>query len=216
MAVNGKQVMIVFDQQLLKDRLRLLGCVRQSLFALTCAERLFPSYDLYQEVTGRGDSNRLRCALDCLWKTVLQSETSTSLDELNKLDEYELLAPGEDTPWNSLNPVAENAVAAVIYAYRCRLENSVENAVWAAVQGYEATDYVAHTVNQIEFSTPGAAAAILKEELVQNEIARQVRDVTALELSGDDPAELARLSRQLRERAVSEGRSRIPALQQLS
>lgn len=205
--------MVAFDQGLLKERLERISTGCRSLFALSCAERLFPSYDLYHQRTGRGDTSRMRSALDHLWDAILQDRTAIGLDGL---DDYKLLAPGEETPWNPLNPVAENAVAAVMYACQCQIEEETESAVWAAVQGYEAADYIVHTVEGIDFTGSQAEAAILNNELVQGEIERQLRDVAQLETCSDDPGKLAELVKEFRKRASSEGMSLLPLLCRLS
>jgi len=69
---------------------------------------------------------------------------------------------------------------------RCHLTGQVENAVWAAVQGYEAVDYVAHTLGGIDFEGQKQKKFILETKYVQLEIKRQLVILAIWSLSHDE------------------------------
>jgi len=194
--------MVAFDEQSLKCELTGITPIGRVLFALSCAERLYPLYELYAEKTGKNNRACVRSTLDQLWQSA-RGEQRTS--EQSFLEEYESLVPGERAQWTPLNPLAENAVDAVAYACRCQSTGETENAVWAAVQGYEAVDYIAHTLQGIDFNEPGAEHVILKTEYVQTELQRQLRDLAELESVSDVATQIDNVMKTLQNRAKAEG-----------
>jgi uncharacterized protein YjaG (DUF416 family) len=195
---------VAFDRQSLKERLEKLSPLKRALFAVSCAERLFPLYKAFSEKAVQAAPERLQTTLDHLWEAARRKETP---NEEPFLEEYESLIPGEDAEWMPLNTLAENAVAALAYAFQ---STEAENAAWAAVQGYEAVDYIAHSLGAIDFKESEAEAAILKTECVQTEIQRQLRDVAELERSGSDEKGIEHVVENFRNRAVSEGLTLVP------
>jgi len=193
---------VKFDKKLLTTRLKTVGPIGRMLFAWSCAERLFPLYESFCEKTRRGRLNYLRSTLDHLWELALSEQTG---HREPFLDDYESLIPGEDDKWTPLNPLAENAVAAVAYACQCQLDGKSESAVWAGVQSYEAVDYLAHTLEGIDFNAPQAEAMILSKDFVQAEIERQLRDLAELQTAARAGGGIAHVGESFRERAKSEG-----------
>jgi uncharacterized protein YjaG (DUF416 family) len=199
--------MVKFDRDLLKDRLQDVGPRCRALFAVAIAERLFPLYQAFSEKTSRGRPNYLRSTLDHLWELVLRGQTGQKEPFLSN---YEPLIPGEDTDWTPLNPLAENAVASLAYACQCQLTGETEGAVWAATQGYEVVDYIAHTLGGVDFAGPEAEAAILKSEYVQDEIERQLCDLSELEKVAGAGSEVEDVVKIFRDRARFEGMRLAP------
>jgi uncharacterized protein YjaG (DUF416 family) len=195
---------IAFDRQKVLDRLERLSPPSRTLFALSCAERLFPLYKAFSAKRAHAAPNLLRSTLDRLWDAARLKETPNVKPFL---DEYESLIPGEDAEWMPLNPLAENAVAALVYA--CQSEEA-QNAAWAAVQGYEAVEYIAHTLGEIDFNSPGAEIAILGTEYVQAEIQRQLRDLAELECGTRDEKSTEHSLATFRDRAQYEGMALVP------
>lgn len=191
--------MFDFDEDKLSFRLKKFRPISRMLFAVTCAQRLFPVYEFCCDKVRFSTAIKVRSALANLWKLVLKNETKY---EGRFLDLYDDLIPSEDSQWSPLNPIIENAVAAVAYA--CQSADA-ENAAWAALQCYEATDYVVHTIEKIKFSSPLAESQILGSELVQAELLRQNRDLK--ELNGIPPSstEFMKVAAALRARAKAEG-----------
>lgn len=91
----------------------------------------------------------------------------------------------------------------------------MENAIWAAVQGYEAVDYIIHTIHEISFNGPEAEMAILINPLVQNEIERQIKDVVELEKCSDNESVLMELGKKFHRKAASEGSALVHAMKRL-
>jgi uncharacterized protein YjaG (DUF416 family) len=203
---------VKFDRQLLKDRLEGVIPLCRMLFAVAGSERLYPSYKLFFEKSGWGSADYLRATLDHLWELALQGQIGY---EEPFLSDYESLFPGEGAEWSPLNPLAENAVVALTYACQCQQKGDAESAAWAAVQGYEAVDYIAHTLGKIDFKGPEAEAAILKTECVQAEIERQLRDIAELEKVAHDGSGIDRVVEIFRKRAMSEGLTLVPLVSAL-
>jgi uncharacterized protein YjaG (DUF416 family) len=182
------------------------------LFSLSCAERLFPFFESYYKRTKQGDPGLLRSALNELWESVIQNRPC---GRLSFLDEYESQIPDDDIRWTPLNPLAENAVAALTYACLCQVENEIDNALWAAVQGYEAVDHIAHTIQDIEFEELEAEAVIVSNEYIQSELNIQLRDIAELGKITIGGEEFQRLTIAFRRRAESEGQSLSMAVSEL-
>lgn len=177
------------------------------LFAVAVAERLYPAYKLFFEKSGWGSPNYLRATLDHLWESAQRGRIGY---EEPFLSDYESLFLGEGAEWSPLNPLSENAVVALTYACQCQQKGDTESAAWAAVQGYEAVDYIAHTLGKIAFKGPEAEVAILKTEYVQAEIERQLRDITELEKMARDQSGIESVVETFRNRAGSEGLTLVP------
>lgn len=102
-------------------------------------------------------------------------------------------------------------MTALGYACRCQWLGDAESAVSAAVQGYEAADYLAQSRENIDFTQPGAEASILKSAYVQDELQRQVRDLKELTILDREGSRRQEIVEQLQARAMSEG-SRLRSL----
>lgn len=172
---------VSFDQAALLRRLESLGIRSRVSFALACAERLFPFYVQFNEATGQGDPNALRMALDRL-NGDLAGATLTVSALSRLISQCESLVPVEDDSWTDWSACAQNAAAATAYVLRCRLSGDAQDAVWAAVQAYEAADFVVTTALNIDFNVPGAEDIVEVDHLVQRELATQDRDLEVLKL----------------------------------
>jgi len=126
------------------------------------------------------------------------------------LDKYESLIPKETAIWTPLNPLAENAIAAVAFACRCQLTGGAEHAVWAAVQNYEALDYIAQQLQSIDYMSADAERALLNTEHVQAELGRQLRDLAELTNAAVDRISIGKIMRHMRRRAKSDGNNLVP------
>lgn len=201
--------MVKFDRQLLKDRLEGINPLSRLLFAVAVAERLYPTYKLFFEKTGWGSADYLRETLDHLWESAFRGQIGL---EEPFVSDYESLFLGEGAEWSPLNPLSENAVVALTYACQCQQAGDAENAAWSAVQGYEAVDYLAHTLGKIDFNAPKAEAKILQTEYVQAELQRQLRDLTELEKVSRDGSGVESVVETFRDRAASEGLTLLPVV----
>lgn len=145
------------------------------IFALLCASRLLPAYRRFYETTGRGKPSVVEALAGRLWRLAGADETDeSSLREA--ADECERLVPSEDEGWDeATQPYAEDAAAALAYAFRARLTGRAQEAAWAGRRAYEALDH--HVRNLLQDDDE---ANILSHPLVQAELARQRRDLTEL------------------------------------
>jgi hypothetical protein len=88
------------------------------------------------------------------------------------------LIPPEDDGWDDVERAyAEDAAAALGYAFRARMTGDPQEAAWASRRAYEAID---HFVQGKSSGTTLDDAAILSHPLVQSELARQERDLNDL------------------------------------
>lgn len=99
-------------------------------------------------------------------------------------DRCEALAPTEDDSWTDLSGLAQNAASAAAYALRSVVSDSADEAVWAAVQCYEAADLIATARLDVDFNQPGIEDRIVAEEVVQRELVTQAGWLRRLESGG--------------------------------
>lgn len=166
--------------------LRRLPSRLRVVFALLCAFRLLPTYQRFHSRTGLGDPEALDTLVESLWVDCIDK---TLEDEgVRKYSEQCLdLVPNEDKGWDEeTQPYAEDAAAAVVYAYRSRLTGDPQEAAWAARRIYESLDRYVQTVMEISLHDPETERAILSHPAMQAELARQERDL-------DDLVRLAKL-----------------------
>jgi hypothetical protein len=91
------------------------------------------------------------------------------------------LVPTEDEGWDEeTQPYAEDAAAAVAYAYWSRLTGSSQEAAWAARRIYESLDRYVQTITDLAPGDPEDELAVLSHPTVQAELARQQRDLADL------------------------------------
>lgn len=128
-----------FDEGAAKVILGELKPDERALFACACAEQLLPLYDWFTTLTGRGSKAVLREALNVAWDT---SEQVAATNEAGWIPRVMDLIPDDEDDWSDLNPLAQNAAAAVAYALRTRATGESQEAVWAARQVIDAADYL--------------------------------------------------------------------------
>jgi hypothetical protein len=166
--------MLRFNQELLISRLNAIRPPSRTVFALACADRLLPLYEVYSMKSVKGNWDYLQTKSDNLWDQVLKGLVISD-DEF--LDEYPELAPGDDTPRAErtiLDPLAENAVIALGSAWECHVSGESQKAFWAAEQAYEAIDYMAQNIKNIDYREPDGEEALLQSGFVQGELNRQL------------------------------------------
>lgn len=131
-----------YDEQAIKARLEAAGRRECSLFATSCAERLFPMYEAFVKRTGQGDIELLRRALDFAWDVSGATEQPLAEIAARGADAESLVPSDDDEDWTAASPIAQNAAAAVAYALRAQLSGDPQDGVWAARQLYEAADFL--------------------------------------------------------------------------
>jgi uncharacterized protein YjaG (DUF416 family) len=174
-----------FDQAALTARLARLGPRDRAEFAFDCAERLLPKYQWFHQQTGEGEPEVLGEALRVA-RAQLEGANGTTADLKPLADRCQALVPVEDDSWTDLSGLAQNAAAAAAYAIRSLISDSVDDAVWAGVQGYEAADLVASTELDVDFNEPGVEERIVVEDVVQRELHAQDELLSKLQRSRAD------------------------------
>nr|WP_237657265.1 DUF416 family protein [Agreia sp. COWG] len=115
---------------------------RAAAFAAGCATVLLPSYEWFTRAGGRGDMKTVRSGIDDAW--LLSSDTGEINPDVSKRREQLLmLLPDDSDPdWVLMSPIAQNAVASVVYALNVLGAGDQNDPVWAARQVFEAADFI--------------------------------------------------------------------------
>jgi uncharacterized protein YjaG (DUF416 family) len=183
--------MLRYDESTLLERLAGASPRARALFAARVAERLFGLYEYFAERSGQGAPARLREALDAAWAAVDSDVPAAELERFQEVAEE--LVPEEDDDWVTESAYGQNAAAAVAYALRARLTSDPQEAVWAARQAYDTTDYAAQRqLGHLEFDDPGAEDALAEQPVVQEALAGLDADLEAA-LADPPPPEIPRL-----------------------
>ena len=153
-----------YDEAAMDARLTRLDRRGRTSFAAGCAEMLLP---LHRRDSDGETPDTVEAALDALWQTLRGTEET---DLPTRLAELDTMVPDEDSEeWSLQLGYTENTVAATAYAIETWQEDTVQNAVWAARQVYEAADLAAQHSEAagIDLNSPGAEQQILASATVQ-------------------------------------------------
>jgi uncharacterized protein YjaG (DUF416 family) len=149
-------------------------------FALLCAIRILPSYERFHSRTGRGDPGALNALSDRLWQDIT-GDPMTEAEVQLAIDRATRLVPTEDNGWDQeTQPYAEDAAAALTYALRTRLTGDAQEAAWASRRVYESADHFVIALTGITPDTSSQELEVMTHPVVQNELARQRRDLREL------------------------------------
>jgi uncharacterized protein YjaG (DUF416 family) len=171
----------IFDENRIKGSLTKLPIKLRILFAVTCAERLFPAYERFSAKTGGGNVDLLRRILDKLWMGLLGVQEYSDQIIAADLQHCMLLVPKEsDGEWFNEQVWAEDAVACLAYCLRTRLSGDTQEAAWAARRVYEAADYYVLHASGNNYKLPDDESRVIEHPLVQAELRRQERDISEL------------------------------------
>ena len=172
------------------------------LFALLAALRILPAYGRFNAKTGRGDAAALQELADRLWLDVI-GQPMTDAEARASADRALALVPLEDDGWDEeTQAYAEDAAAALAYAFRVRVTDDPQEAAWAARRVYEAADHLATTTSALAVGAATNERVILSHPVVQAELTRQRRDL-------QEVAELAR--RNVIDKEIAQLRARSEA-----
>ena len=170
--------MTAYDEAQLGLRLGSLDRTQRTAFAAACAERLWPLVDRYSRVTGKGDVQALRSALDGAW----HAANGVAVSDLARMQErVEGMVPVDDGEWVFEMGYGQNAIAAIAYAIRAWLTNDPQEAVWGARQVYEAADIAAQQASPgLPLNEPGTEDSLAEATVVQVALAGLAEDLTAV------------------------------------
>jgi len=188
--------MFKYDENTLKKQLTNLVRSGRVIFAASCATRLLPAYDVVREKIGIGAPKLLTEANDLLWESACESSVAQANAE-NVIAELMQLLDEQDASESEFVAIADDAVTSTIYALQVSLDNTIEEAEWAARRVYETLDNYVINSTGIDVRADGGEAKVLLHSLIQHELFRQERDLHELlemnPLIGHDAAELFRV-----------------------
>jgi hypothetical protein len=213
-----------FDADGLLRQLTQLTPRLRAAFAAACAERLLPAYVQFGERTGRGDAVELAALLQRLWRDLegepmnpdeIQYGIDRSLDLMRypanpdadpiaqPRDFHAILAAARARAKEAVAAMtgqAEDAAAALAYAFECRQKGGVQEAVWAARRADEALDSFVTNRDNVDIGLLEGRARVSADPLVQAELSRQHRDIGEL-LGVPDEADPREVIVRVRDRA---------------
>jgi uncharacterized protein YjaG (DUF416 family) len=191
-----------FEEPLLRAQLDRLPREHRTAFAAACAERLFPAYLRFSHEATKADVETLRALLDRLWDDLTGSNPLSELEARASAKKCLALVPREEDEPSDAQPCAEDATAALAYAFETRVKSGSREAAWSARRAYEALDHF------LMFDDSGVVASaneqrLLEHPLVQAELARQRRDLDELLRAREGAVD--EVAARLRDRAKEEG-----------
>lgn len=170
---------LAYSERAIHDRLAPLGRRSKTAVAAANAERLFPLYMLYSRaVCDMSTPVVLRSALDDVWAAVLTGMTNTSADPYGSA--LSLVPKDDDPTWVSESAFAQNAAAAVAYAWQVWVTDDAQQAVWGLRQTIEAADFAAQS------DTQGPNLYFSPDALVEAAAAAIEHDIELAEHSADE------------------------------
>jgi uncharacterized protein YjaG (DUF416 family) len=193
-----------FDEDTLVRELERMGTGARVAFAAASAERLLPAFVSYAQKASRDNSAEPGLLLERLWR-VFEGEPMSPGEAQRCMERCDQLAPDDEHGWADGRSQAEDAAAALAYAFECYLSGKSQAAAWAARRVYTALDEFVIDAYDIDPSQPGAEERVLSDPLIQTELARQRRDLREL-LDLGDTGSLLEVTARLRDRARSEAR----------
>jgi len=173
--------MLRFDRARLAEDLRNIAPAAQAAFAAAAAERLMPAYARFRTETNYDASDRLRAALQCVWRQV-ETPASDHVELRRQHDVAHALMAVPEKPFSYFFAAADDATAAVTYCLRFLLGDDEKGVVRAASRARDAAFAYAQlsTVEGVQIATVADLEHWLSHPLVQNELTRQQRDLSDL------------------------------------
>jgi hypothetical protein len=166
---------MIYDEPRLVAILATLPPHERLVFATACVIRLRPYFAYEAE-------EPLRSALD---------ETVAVLVRYARGDSSHSELADAIAVFERACDVDDEAVAAVIYAFRALGDNGAQSAAWAARNAYNACDRQVISALGIDINAAGAEQRILADPVIQEELARHVADLQLLREPGGSTHVLA-------------------------
>jgi uncharacterized protein (DUF2267 family) len=134
----------------------------------------------FSQTTGRGNPNALFRAVEAMRRH--QNDHPVDAEELRQLAlECAALIPSEDDDWTPDAALAESAASAVVYALRTHLSGSASDAFAAGYQVYDAADFQAVNMLDVDFNARDAEGRVEATQIVQAALTAIEDDITAAE-----------------------------------
>lgn len=187
----------------LKARMAALPDWQQAALAAACAERLYPAYAAFRDVSGTDEGGLVRRALDLAW----EGATAGSISEADPAALFErcvALIPDQEADF-TIPDHADDGIAAAAYALQAAAGLSGEAAGWAATRGTDALDAFLINSGAVAWTATTRAERAQMDQrvwehgLVRAEVARREADLACL-ATGDRAGSV----REIRARATGD------------
>jgi hypothetical protein len=170
--------MLRFDEPALRATLRKLSLENACALGLSSAARLLPFMAGYRIEAGLPETRLPQEVVAKLWVELLHSApTASKTGWAVPYEELLVLMPDESAPWNKLHPLAEDGFAALAYVVLAWKDDDQQSVVYALRRLYEAADQLAIQCLGLDQVNKHDEVAILSAHCVQQELARQGRDL---------------------------------------
>lgn len=180
---------LYFNEAKLIATLHQLTAQRQTLFAALIATRLSVAYRIYARHANLPLQD-FRAASDYLWHQIERGIPYHGMEVDTQIEIVMALIPDEDSSW-AYSAQADDAIAALAYALTSVKSANPQEVAWAARRAYECVDNLVISRDGVEIG--GAAEErIVRDPLIQMELARQRDDLETATLSSLDPTMLLR------------------------
>jgi hypothetical protein len=184
MVADSTMTLLHDDEGATTQRLLGLEPALMAFFPFLAALRILPTYARFHVRTGSGDPAKVQLLAERFWQDV-SGNPLTAAELADAIEQATLLVPSEDDGWDEESqPYAEDAVAALAYAFRARLSRAAQEAAWGARRVYEAADHFAGIATEALGGDAADEGAVLRHPIVQRELERQARDLAELERLG--------------------------------
>ena len=179
-----------FDAKALLRSLRRLDKARRTAFAAAIATRLLCAYEFVAADASLSNGQLPRDTVSALW-SALEVDTDDGVWRARLAEVTRLFPQDGEVEWSSVSPdqgwvlyaMADDGIAALMYAIECWLTDDPQQAVWAAQRADEASDQAAIALLNIE-PLKQHEKRIQSHAVVQRELARQAADLDWLARRG--------------------------------
>jgi uncharacterized protein len=175
-----------FSENAIRADLASLSWPEALAFAAACVERIVPNYERFSRETGWGDPRSIGHALDVIWQA---TQTVSRVDEATLrqcLADCEAAVPESEDFHSLFTSGAQDAVFAVCSLLEFLLDGSLDRLVLAARYPTDSVDLYVQELEGMTPQDPLIENRILSHHLMQQELARQQRDLDLLRRRGMD------------------------------
>lgn len=182
-----------FSEKRTLEALCKLERYQQLAFGASCCERMLPNYERFAREVGWRDARPLRSALDAAWDACTsQRLPEAGLREL--LSQCEDCAPDSESFTSLYTSSAQDAVFAICSLLDFLIDGDVSRVVSIPRFSTDSADLIVQEREAMDPRDPLRESKILEHPLMQQELARQRRDLEdASRIPRDDRAALLAL-----------------------
>jgi len=144
------------------------------------------SYRRFAEESGSGDMTPLARALDVLWNASRTGVCPPDTVCRKFVSECEAQAPSSEVHASLFTTSAQEAAFAICSLLDYCIDRNVDQVLLAARYPTDSVDLYVQELEQMSPQDPDLEQRILRHPLMQQELAREHRDLTAIEINGDE------------------------------